>query len=72
LRDRWARRADKLLFVTTSDFTAGAREVASEHDMKPVQLITGNELTDIMIQHRIGVVAHTVERLELDEEFLGG
>ena len=71
LRDRWGRRADKLLFITTSDFTVGAREVATEHDTKPVQLVSGNELADTMIEHRIGVVAHTVERLELDEEFFG-
>lgn len=32
LRDRWSHRADRLMFVTTSDFTAGAKEVAYERE----------------------------------------
>ena len=38
--DRWSRRADKLLFVRTPDYTAGAREVAEEPD-KRVTLVNG-------------------------------
>jgi restriction endonuclease Mrr len=72
LRDRWGRRMDKLLFVTTSDYTVGAREVANEEGAKPVQLVTGDELADLMIRNRIGVSTHAVERFEVDEEFFQG
>jgi restriction system protein len=72
LRDRWGRRVDKLLFVTTSDYTAGAKEVANEEGAKPVQLVTGDELADLMIRNRIAVTAYAVERFEVDEEFFQG
>ena len=69
LRDRWARKADKLLFVTTGGYTAGAREVAEEDELKPVTLVDGKELAGLMIRNRIGVQAQVVERLLFDEEF---
>ena len=69
LRDRWARRVDKLLFVTTSDYTAGAREVAEEDGLKPVVVVNGTELADLMIRERIGVLSEAVQRLHLDEDF---
>ncbi|MGH6805072.1 MAG: restriction endonuclease, partial [Methyloceanibacter sp.] len=37
LRDRWSRRADRLLFVTTADFTLGAKEVAADEHDKQVE-----------------------------------
>jgi restriction system protein len=72
LRDRWSHRADRLMFVTTSDFTAGAREVASEERDKPVELVSGAQLIDVMMEHRIGVLARPVLTYEIDEEFFSG
>lgn len=69
LRDRWARKADKLLFVTTGGYTAGAREVAEEDDLKRVTLVDGKELAALMIRNRIGVQAQVVERLLFDDDF---
>jgi restriction system protein len=68
LRDRWAKRADRLLFVTTADYTAGAREVADDPD-KPVALVTGEQLVDIMITHGLGVRERPVVEFEVDDEF---
>jgi restriction system protein len=72
LRDRWSRRADRLLFVTTSDYTAGAQEVASDQGDAPVELINGKQLIDVMIGHGIGVQTQPLVRYETDEEFFSG
>ncbi len=72
LRDRWARKADKLLFVTTSDYTAGAREVAEEEGLKPVTLVAGRQLAELMVRQRIGVTSQVVERLLIDDDFFAG
>ena len=69
LRDRWGRKVDKLLFVTTSDYTAGAREVAEEDGLKLVSLVNGSQFAELMVQHKIGITARPVERLLIDEEF---
>ncbi len=71
LRDRWARRADKLLFVTTSDYTPGAREVADESDKKVV-LVNGSQLVDLMFEHSLGVKQLPMISFELDEDFFTG
>jgi restriction system protein len=68
LRDRWSRRADKLLFVTTSDFTVGAREVAEEPD-KPVTLVNGSRLVEVMLERGLGIRSRPVVALEVDEDF---
>jgi restriction system protein len=72
LRDRWSRKVDKLLFVTTSDHTAGAREVAEDDGLKPVILVTGHELASLMIRERIGISSQVVERFVIDDEFFAG
>jgi restriction endonuclease Mrr len=71
LRDRWSRRVDKLLFVTTSDYTVGAREVAEEPEKK-VTLINGSQLVSIMFEHGLGVRQRPVVQFDLDEEFFSG
>jgi restriction endonuclease Mrr len=72
LRDRWSRRADRLLFVTTSDYTAGAQEVAREQGDVPVELINGKQLIDVMLEHGLGVQSQPVVRYEIDEDFFSG
>jgi restriction system protein len=71
LRDRWSRRADRLLFVTTSDYTAGAREVAEEPD-RQVTLVNGSRLVEIMFEHHLGVRTRPLVSFELDDEFFSG
>ena len=70
LRDRWAHRADKLLFITTSDYTAGAREVADEDRQKKVDLISGEQLVEVMIERQLGVQVEPVLKYHLDEDYL--
>ena len=70
LRDRWAHRADKLLFITTSDFTAGAREVAAEDRQKRVDLVNGEQLVEVMVEQQLGIKAEPVLTYHLDEDYL--
>lgn len=67
LRDRWSKRSDRLLFITTSDFTAGAREVAADDHDKVVDLVNGNQLIDVMVESEFGVVVRPTVTYELDE-----
>lgn len=69
LRDRWAHRADKLLFITTSDYTLGAREVAADSREKQVELVNGDELVEVMVSHGCGVRAQPILAYELDEDY---
>ncbi len=69
LRDRWAHRADKLLFITTSDYTPGAREVAAESREKQVELVNGERLVEVMVEHGCGVRARPMLAYELDEDY---
>jgi len=48
------QRARKGIFITTSDFSKDAKEYASRIDSKIV-LIDGEQLTEFMIDHNIGV-----------------
>jgi restriction system protein len=60
--------AKKGVFITTSDFSAGAREAAAGLDMKIV-LIDGHELAGLMIEHGLGVTTkdvYTVKKLDAD------
>ena len=70
LRDRWSSRADKLLFITTSDYRPGARDVAEDPSHKEVKLICGSELVEVMLKHGVGVKATSVAPLTIDQEFL--
>ena len=62
-------KASKGLFVTTSRFSASARETA-EHLSKRLVLIDGGKLTHLMIQHNIGCrIQETFYSKAVDEEF---
>ncbi|TAJ32187.1 MAG: restriction endonuclease [Reyranella sp.] len=61
-------RATKGVFVTTSRFTASAKDYVSRIG-KRVVLIDGGELARHMVDHRVGVrVKDTYEVFELDED----
>lgn len=61
--------ASKGVFVTTSIFSAGAREYANQIPQRVI-LIDGAQLTDLMIEHDVGVrVNRRVAIKRLDEDF---
>src|SRR5690554_6650173 len=63
------QRARKGVFITTSDFSAGAREATTGLDMRVV-LIDGRELAQLMIQHNLGVSTREVyEVKQIDSDY---
>ena len=61
-------RARKGVLITTSDFTAEARDYVTRIE-KHIVLITGRELADLMVEHGIGVTevtSYTLKRLDSD------
>jgi len=61
-------RAVKGIYITTSDFTREAQEYVRTIDKKVV-LINGKELTQLMIDHGIGVTdiqIYTIKRIDTD------
>ena len=62
-------KAAKGLFVTTSTFSASAKETA-EHLSKRIVLIDGVQLAKLMIRHNVGCrVEETVYIKKIDEDF---
>lgn len=62
------KRARKGIFITTSDFTAEARDFAKHIDAKIV-LISGQQLAELMWEHNIGLstsATYEVKKLDLD------
>ncbi|AIL59810.1 restriction endonuclease [Pseudomonas alkylphenolica] len=63
------QRARKGVFITTSDFSMGARDAALGLDIKVV-LIDGVELAQLMVEHNLGVsVKEVYEVKQLDSDY---
>ncbi|MEB3736259.1 restriction endonuclease [Halopseudomonas pachastrellae] len=63
------QRARKGVFITTSDFSTGAREAALGLDIKVV-LIDGEELARLMVENNLGVsVKQVYEVKQLDSDY---
>ncbi|PNF81766.1 restriction endonuclease [Stutzerimonas stutzeri] len=63
------KRARKGVFITTSDFSAGARDAALGLDIKVV-LIDGIELARLMVEHNLGVsVKQVYEVKQIDSDY---
>ncbi len=63
------QRAMKGVFVSTSKFTAEAREAARNSTVQVV-LIDGNRLTELLLRYKVGVLVRaTIEIKEIDEGF---
>jgi restriction system protein len=60
------------LIITTSDFSAGAREDALQPNRAPVALMNGEELIGLLVQHEIGVTRRPLDLLELPDAAAGG
>ncbi|WP_296178908.1 restriction endonuclease [Pseudomonas sp. UBA1879] len=66
------QRARKGVFITTSDFSDGARSAALGLDIKVV-LIDGVELARLMVEHNLGVsVKQVYEVKQLDSDYFAG
>ena len=61
---------DKGVFITTSSFTAGAKE-ESERSTSRVVLLDGDAVVDLMMKKHLGVRSEPVVREVVDEEFFG-
>lgn len=63
------QRARKGVFITTSEFSPGAREAVNNLDMKVV-LIDGQQLAELMIEHNLGVTPKEVyEVKQIDSDY---
>jgi restriction system protein len=62
------QRAKKGIFITTSDFSQGVIDYVARIDSKII-LINGNRLTELMIEHNVGVTPiakYEVKRIDSD------
>ena len=59
------------IIITTSDFSKGARTEATASTKTPIGLINGNELLDLLIKHRVGVVEKPLTVIAIDEDWWG-
>ena len=55
------------VIITTSDFGKGARDEAEQPGGAPVALVNGEQLTDLLIEHGVGVSRTAHEVLTLEE-----
>lgn len=63
------QKAKKGVFITTSEFSAGARDSVRNLDIKVV-LIDGRELVQLMIEHNLGVgVKEVYEVKQIDSDY---
>lgn len=66
------KRAAKGIFITTSEFTEGAKEAARDisHNTYQIILIDGRRLARLMLDYRVGVqIRSTITTYRLDTEF---
>lgn len=68
-QNHYWKRAKKCIFITTSDFSAGAEEFVSNIDSKII-LIDGNHFASLMIDYGVGVATEAVYELKrIDSDF---
>lgn len=59
---------DQGLIITTSDFSAGAREEAERANALPVALMSGRQLVALLAEHNIGLHRNSYDVFELGRE----
>ena len=69
-RGAMSGRGDKGLLITTGSFTRSAREEATRDGAPPVDLVSGDELCDLLKEYRLGV--KVTERVIEDIEIVPG
>lgn len=55
------------LIITTSDFSAGARQEAARPDAVPVALMNGERLVVLLVENGIGIIRRAHDLIELDD-----
>jgi restriction system protein len=70
-RGAMSGRGEKGLLITTATFSPAAREEATRDGAPPVDLITGDDLCDLLKDHELGVVttSRTIEDVRVIEDF---
>ncbi len=64
------KHATRGVFITTSEFSSEAEEFARNVPQYRIILIDGENLAQLMIEHKVGVsVSRTLEIVEIDENF---
>ena len=56
------------LIITTSSFSKGARDEAMRSDASPVALMDGENLIDLLVDHKVGVETESYSLLRLADE----
>jgi restriction system protein len=59
------------IIITTSDFSKGAREEAAAPNKTRIGLLNGQDLLELLIRHKVGVVEKALKVISLDEEWWG-
>jgi len=64
-------RGDKGLLITTGNFTAEAKNEATRDGAPPIDLIDGEQLCELLKDHRLGVetTTRTIEEVKVRKEF---
>jgi hypothetical protein len=64
-------RGDKGLLITTGNFSSAAREEATRDGALPIDLIDGEQLCDLLREHRLGVetTTRTIEEVHVQRDF---
>lgn len=66
------KQGDRGVFITTSKFTAGARQEAEKINAR-IELIDGTRLAELLVQYGVGVQTEQIATLvRLDEDFFEG
>jgi restriction system protein len=62
-------RADKGLLITTGSFTRDAQKEATRDGAPPIDLVDGEQLTDLLRNLKLGIRTQRVERLIVEPEW---
>lgn len=59
------------IIITTSGFSKGAQTEAAASNKTRISLINGEELLDLLVKHKVGVVERNLKVISLDDEWWG-
>jgi restriction system protein len=70
-RGAMSGRGEKGLLITTATFSPAAREEATRDGAPPVDLVSGEDLCDLLKDHELGVATttRTIEDIQVIEDF---
>jgi restriction system protein len=57
------------VFITTSDYSTGAVELAEQQENRPIELVGRDRLLDVMLDYEVGVIDEGADSYELDPKF---